>query len=371
MDSDEAVRAEYRRIYSAAARMYWLQQGEVGAHPAWSQERKDSWLALGRILREHAAPAVELAGLSDPTRHLIGRRTPDDRPVSLGRAAHDWQERLDTSPPVRYPRLDPDPDSTGEDAYSFEPFAPDSCVLVPSAWLSSAASSVGELSRRLAPGRPAHTIGPEAAHLSQTFHALAEQIRHAFPGTEPRPHPAKADWIAGAPTPHIGSTDPADLDELRAAAHDAPHSTPTKEQAVAAKDASSSIEVIEAGEVLRGVLAGSEEEPWRERQEGVDPARSLLVSGEHTFESWDARLRTKALEREPLPRVPTEAENPVRPTESLRMKAIARESALVLAEVLDENAARLHPGRRTEMVGFDAYPLSRFLGAFTTHLLSL
>lgn len=371
MSDDESVWTEYRRIYSAAARMYWLQEGEVGHHPEWSQARKDSWLTLGGVLHEHVAPSVERSGPSDTTRHLISQRSSDGRPIPLDEAARMWQERLDASPTIRYPRLGPDPFSLGEDAHNTVRFAPGSCVLLPSTWLSSAAKAVGELSRRLAPGRPPVTVAPLAAHLSQTFHALANQLRGAFPDIAPLPHPATAPWITSDPTPHVGRTDAAALEELRQAAHEAAASTPTKQQAVEARDYSSSMSVIEAGHILRDIVAGSPEDPWREREAGIDPGSSQLVSADLTFEKWNGQLLATALEREPFPRVPIESEDAVPPTEDLQMKAMGRETALVVAEILDENAARLHPGRRTEMIGFDAYSFTRFTKNFTTHLLAL
>ncbi|GHD31210.1 hypothetical protein [Nocardiopsis kunsanensis] len=371
MDNDETVWAEYRRIYSAAARMYWLQKAEVGRGPEWSQERRDSWLELSRILHEHAAPGVERTGPSDPTRHLISQRAYDDRPIPLADAARAWQERLDNSPVIKYPRLDPDPYSTGEDAHNAVRFEPGSCVLLPSSWLSSAALSVAALNWRLAPGRPPVVIGTEAAGLSQTFHDLANQVRDAVPGSAPLPHPATASWISAGTTPHIGSTEPTVLDELCWTAHDAAEHTPTKEQATEAGDHSISTEAIEAAQIVRTLLAGSRGEPWRERETGIDPSRSLLVSADHTFEQWDARLRRRALNCEPLPFVPSQPEVTAPPAEGPRMKAMATDTALVVAELLDEHAARLHPGRSTEMIGFDSYPFTHFIDIFSDHLFAL
>jgi hypothetical protein len=369
MSVGEEVVAEYERVYSAAARMMWLEYPWLRKR-GWSEERTAAWQTLEEVLASDARVPAGPGEPSDPTRHLLTRRGPDDRPVPLAEAAQDWWTRIKEGRQVKHPGsvLLEYPDLYGDAA-----FEPGSCVIVTSRWKTAAAEVTADLERRLAPGRPAYAIGEEAAELSATLHEIADHLRGAFTGQGPSPHPGGLPWIAATPEPFTTRLDAARLERLRGAAQSAAdHIPPRREQVIATRDRSVKKDTAQAAETLRRVLGGDEDSPWRER--GSTDARYDLMSGspDPSFASKNAEFRRELFEESPLPRVPSvrEIAEPPRSGEP-HWKAISGDTTFVVAEILDEAAARLVPGRSTAMIGYDAQPFSSLVAEITTHLFNL
>lgn len=362
------VVAEYERVYSAAARMMWLEYPWLRKR-GWPEERTAAWQTLEEVLASDAQVPAGPGEPSDPTRHLLTRRSPDDRPVPVAEAARDWWTRIKEGRQVKHPgsALLEYPDLYGDVA-----FEPGSCVIVTNHWVMAAAEVVADLKRRLAPGRPAYVIGEEAAGFSVTLHEIADHLRGAFTGRGPTPHPGGAPWIAAAPEPFTTRMDTARLERLRRAAQTAADHIPAREQVIDTRDRSVKKDTAQAAEILRRVVAGEEDSPWRER--GSVDARYDLMSGspDASFANKNAQIRRELFEVSPLPRVPREREiaEPPRSGEP-RWKAVSGDTAFVVAEMLDEAAARLMPGRATAMIGYDAQPFSSLAGEITTHLFNL
>lgn len=362
------VLAEYERVYSAAARMMWLEYPWLRKR-GWSEERTAAWKALEEVLASDAQVSAGPGEPSDPTRHLLTRRGPDDRPVPVAEAARDWWTRIKEGRQVKhfgYVLLD-HPDLYGDAA-----FEPGSCVIVTDHWVLAVTKALTDLERRLAPGRPACVIDEWAAGLSVTLHEIADHLRGAFTGQGPTPHPGGAPWIAATPEPFTTRVDAARLERLRWAAQTAADHIPPREQVIATRDRSVQRDTAQAAEILRRVLAGEEDTPWRER-DPVDAAHDLMTgSQDPSFANKDAEIRRKVLEDSPLPRVPRERElaEPHRNGEPV-WKAVSADTTFVMAEILDEAAARLVPGRATAMIGYDAQPFSALAGEITTHLFNL
>jgi hypothetical protein len=368
MSVGEEVVAEYERVYSAAARMMWLEYPWLRKR-GWSEERTAAWQTLEEVLASDARVPAGPGEPSDPTRHLLTRRGPDDRPVPLAEAAQDWWTRIKEGRQVKHPGsvLLEYPDLYGDVA-----FEPGSCVIVTNHWVMAAAVTLVDLERRLAPGRPAYAIGEEAAGLSVTLHEIADHLRGAFTGQGPSPHPGGLPWIAATPEPFTTRMDTARLERLRGAARIAADHIPPREQVIATDDFTVGMDTVAAAEILLRILAGEEETPWPER-DPVNPARDLMSGSLNaSFASKNAEFRRDLFEESPLPRVPSvrEIAEPPRRGEPY-WKAISGDTTFVVAEILDEAAARLVPGRSTAMIGYDAQPFSFLVGEITTHLFNL
>ncbi|KOX14026.1 hypothetical protein [Nocardiopsis sp. NRRL B-16309] len=362
------VVAEYERLYSAAARMMWLEYPWLRKR-GWSEERVAAWKTLEEVLASDAQVPADLGEPSDPTRHLLTRRGSDDRPLPLAEAARDWWTRIKEGRQVKHPgyALLDYPDLYGDVA-----FEPGSCVIVTDHWVLAVTKALTDLERRLAPGRPACVIGEGSAGLSATLHEIADHLRSAFTGQGPTPHPGGLPWIAVTPEPFTTRMDAARLERLRWAARAAADHIPPREQVIATRDRSVKRDTAQAAEILRRVLAGEEDFPWRER-DSVDAAHDLMTgSQDPSFADKDAEIRRKVLEDSPLPRVPQEREIAEPPRSSGPVwKAVSADTTFVMAEILDEAAARLVPGRATAMIGYDAQTFSSLADEITTHLFNL
>ncbi|MEU3018460.1 MULTISPECIES: hypothetical protein [unclassified Nocardiopsis] len=368
MPSEGKARAEYERLYSAAAWMLALE------HPwsrkrGWSQERMTAWCDLARVLASDARDTSGPGDPSDPTRHLLTRRGPGDQPVPLAGAARDWWARLEGAGQFRHPGyvLLDHPEIYGDVA-----FEPGSCVIVTDRWVSAVARVTADLERRLAPGLPACEIAPEAGTLSVTLHEIADHLRGAITGRGPTPRPGRASWVASTPEPFATRADTSRRELLREVARRAADQIPSRERLIAAKDRSVGRKTALAAQTLRRVLAGEEDQPWRDRGT-MDPGHALMAgSRDPSFRSMDEKFRRELFGESPLPRVPVEREyaEPYRPGEPL-WKALVPGTVDVVAEILDEAAARLEPGRSTAMVGYDAQVFSHLCGRITDRLFGL
>lgn len=360
--------AEYERVYSVAARMMWLEYPWLRKR-GWSEERREAWQALEEVLVSDAQAPVGPGEPSDPTKHLLTRRGPDDRPVPLAEAGRDWSTRITEGSQVKHPGtlLLDHPDLYGDVA-----FEPGSCVIVTSHWVLAAAEVAADLRRRLAPGRPAYVIGAEAAGLSMTLHEIADHLRGAFTGQGPTQHPGRASWITATPEPFTVRIDAARLERLRSVAQTAADHIPPREQVIATRDRSVRKDTVQVAEILRRVLAGKEHSPWWES--GSMDVRYDLMSGSRdaSFATKNEQFRREMFEESPLPRVPREREiaEPPRSGEP-HWHAMSKDTTFVVAEMLDEASVRLVPGRTTTMIGYDTQPFSSLAESIATHLFNL
>ncbi|MBX9390161.1 hypothetical protein ACFPZ0_18785 [Streptomonospora nanhaiensis] len=361
MGADREPGAEYERIYSAAARMLWAQPTMRWHGADWPAERRAAWRDLEAELRALPPAPEEPGAPSDPARHLLVRRTADDRPLPLAAAAREWRERLRAGGHVRHPQdllLDvPELRDTPV-------FPPGVGLLCASGWVTGPASLLAELDHRLAPGTPACVVGPEARELSSALHAAADRLRAPFGAPAVTPHPADAPWIGGAPAAAEPPA-PHRLDRLRRAARRAAEEVPTRERWRAEREVAVDPDVVDAAEALVRVLDG---DPAAARDPRPDPVRSLLCRGEPAPFGEEARAWRALLEAEPAPRAPEPGEVFQPPTAERRWKAMSRAVAEVAAEMLDELAARLAPGRAADAVRFDAYPFALTVREFTVLL---
>lgn len=359
---------EYERVYSVAAWMMWLEYPWMKKR-GWSEERRAAWQTLEEVLVSDAQIPAGPGEPSDPTRHLLTRRGPDDQPVPLAEAGRDWSTRIKGGHQVKHPGtlLLDHPDLYGDVA-----FEPGSCVIVTSYWVLAAAEVAADLKRRLVPGRPAYVIGAEAAGLSMTLHDIADHLRGAFTGQGPTPHPGQASWITATPEPFTARVDAVRLERLRSAAQIAADHIPPREQVVVTRDRSVKKDTARAAEILRRVLAGEEYSPWWES--GSMDVRYDLMSGSRdpSYATKNEQFRREVFEESPLPRVPREREiaEPPRSGE-LRWQTMSEDTTFVVAEMLDELAARLVPGRATAMIGYDIQPFSFLADGIATHLFNL
>ncbi|MFI9205616.1 hypothetical protein [Streptomyces sp. NPDC053048] len=354
----------YERLYSIAARMLWAQE-----HPAWREDdsewpadRRVAWQALERVLLDAEAalgvPASDEA--SDPGRHLLSRRAPGDRPLSFDEAVQDWRQRLAADPGFLEERREPFPDFY---------MKPGACVVVPSGRHLAMVDVFPELFHRLAPGRPGAGLGPDAAELSAVIHEAADALRAPLGVAIPTPHPGTAPWVSPVSRRVADLPDlPARLEALRQAAWRAAEAVPSPEELRATVDLSVTMPVAKAAADLTQVLMGQQVPSWREEYEQIDPARHGLVglvsgpSGPRpvAFQEEAAEWR-KLFGQGPLPWTPQEYQRQFYPDQGEDDVALSATRALVFAEILDEYAARLHPGAGTGLIHYSAYEFGQFI----------
>jgi hypothetical protein len=153
---DTGLEARYERLYSAAARMLTA-QGPAASRAGWPEERRRRWSRVEMLLT--ALPATTWPGTADPAWQLASRLDDAGQPVSVADAVRHWRRRLR--------------DGSGT-------------VAVPARRHAVALGLLDELAARLAPGRPAVTVG--AGDLSTVAGDLAAAYRSAAGGaTGPRP----------------------------------------------------------------------------------------------------------------------------------------------------------------------------------------
>ncbi|MFL1377286.1 hypothetical protein [Nocardiopsis protaetiae] len=353
-------------LYTAAAQLLAsdLDLWRPGGRNTWPEERKRAWEELSRILSDAVAVDSAPGAPSDPAHHLVTRRTPDDRPITLAQAGRDWKDRLDAAPRVEHPAhylaenpmMGPLHIEAG------------SCVLLTRTWGTYILTLVTELRSRSMPGRPACTISAEAAGFSGTVRDVADHLRDAVTGAAGTPRPALP--AAGPVRVSSGDLDPQVLQRLRPAARRAAETTPGVGARPSGATGPLSRRTAEASDILRGVLEGAEGSPWREVGQGRDPSRqSVTASPNPDLPDRDARIRSALFQGAPLPYVPREREEARSASAGGPVwTAMSLDQALIIAEVLDELSARLSPGRTTGPIRFDALPLALFLDTLATRL---
>ncbi|MET7761893.1 hypothetical protein ABZS71_07605 [Streptomyces sp. NPDC005393] len=349
----------FERVYSAASRMLWAQGAPAWrVHPQWPQERKAALTELEDVLLSVGRSVPRPGEPSDPARHLISRRAAagdEDKPLTFGQAAEEWDQRWKADPGHLVERWEP-----------FHEFymEPGSCVLVTSGWRLLMSGLMREMNTRLSPGRWAMTMGQDGAELSQVAHRAADALRAPLGIQTPTSQPGRAPWIATtarwtAELPDLEGQ----LEHLGHVAWRASESIPLPEEIKAKRDFSVDMSTAKAAIVLREVLIGSDTPAWREQGEGIDPtAHSTLGPGTQgprplaqVAASWQDIF---AKDREPWTpityQLPPESE--LGDTHTVLSSAVA----LILAEILDEFSARLHPDQHSELLHFDAFELGQF-----------
>lgn len=356
-DLQEEV-AAYERLYSVVGRMLWaegypawrkgMEDDEVG----WPPERSAPWRVLEALLTVSGGAEAPRAGEpSDPARHLITRRAPggEDRPFGFQEALEDWTTRIKNGPSYMDDRM----------------MRPGCWVIIPSAWCWFCEFAVSELAGRLAPGRPPVTIGSEAARLSTLAQEAVAALRTPLDIPAPTSH---APWIARAPRVSDIPDLRVRLRELRAAAWRAVEVIPSPEELKADNDFSLTMDTAVAASDVRAILTGRPAPAWRDDPEEIDPSRHLVsrpfaadrskrpTSFAEETDRWGTRLAES-----PAPWTPTEHQLPPDPDRGDTDRDLSVTRAGILAEILDELAARLRPGIHSGVIHYSAYDLARFL----------
>ncbi|TVL90522.1 hypothetical protein [Streptomyces sp. SAJ15] len=275
MSEQNELASDYERLYSAAARMMWAQRTRSwhDADSRWPAERRTAWRTLEQVLldAEAALGAPRPGEGSDPARHLISRRASGDadRPLPFDEAVQDWKQRLDADPGFLVERWEPYPD------YYMEP---GSCVIVPSSPYFAMIGIFPELFHRLAPGRPAVTIGSGASDLCVVAHEAADALRAPLGIATPTPQPGNAPWIAPVSRPVSDLPDlPERFEALRRAAWYAAEAMPSPEELKGTLNFTVQLRAAVAATDIQLMLTGQVAPAWREEYEQIDPARHGVV----------------------------------------------------------------------------------------------
>ncbi|APC33487.1 hypothetical protein [Nocardiopsis dassonvillei] len=346
----------HRRLYSAAARMLWAQVDPVWRGDTWPPERARVWRDLEECLTTVATGSGPRSGPVDPAHHLLSLRTGEGGPFAVGDAVHAWEARLDS---------DPGPDVPDEDGPLVR------ALVVDAAWQSTVLDLLAELGQRLAPGRPGHTVGEEAAELAGMVRETAEALRRPLVSgvaTDTVSTTFPASTGAGAsPEPPTEVTE-ADRTRLRETVGAALRTVPSRAE-VERGDFSIRIAVCDAAADLARIHGGGDAPEWRESHPGVTPERHL-VHGYH-WGPGPARPLSFAERADGLravhtgyaaPRLLLPNDPPAELVGADGGRAVlSAETALVAADLLGELAARLTPGTHVGTVHFTAYPVHLFL----------
>lgn len=357
----------YDLVYSAAARMMWVEETRVwrldSPGGGWPEERREAWRALEAALSVSEAPEPQAGEPSDPVRHLISRRAagPVDRPITFAEAVAEWTARLVEDPGPYEPRMEPSPDDY---------MVPGRTVVIPEGHMMVLCRPLDELVHRLAAGRPPVTIGADTAELSRLLHEAADGLRAAIGLPTPTPHP-------------VGTVDvarvfhrPSDVDDLQTryetmsrAAWRASENLPSLKDMRDHGDFSVTPATTIAADDLQNLLAGRSGLYWRERHETIDPRVHTLLGVEWNEGQPDPRpvtgmakgfLRSVELGRKP--RAPHANERRIfREKGNPEDVAISAVRAEILAELLDEYAARIHPGAQCGVMHLSSYDLTDFI----------
>ncbi|WP_327728489.1 hypothetical protein OG250_19220 [Streptomyces sp. NBC_00487] len=359
----------YDIVYSAAARMMWMQKSRVwrldSPGGGWPEERREAWRELEAALTVSEGPEPQAGEPSDPVRHLVSRRAagPVDRPITFAEAVAEWTTRMVEDPGPHEPRMEPYPDDY---------LVPGRAVVVQEGHMLVLTGPLRDLVHRMAPGRPAVTIAGETAELSRLVHLAADELRAAVGERVPTPHPVGAVGVARV------SRRPSDVNDLQAryevlarAAWRASESLPSLKYMRESMDFSVSPDTSIAAEDLQNLLAGRSGLFWREEHESIDPNVHVTSGVDWPDDRPVARLiaeEAKDFERSASagqrlrPRAPHAGERRFyREKGELEYVAISAVRAQILAEILDEYAARIHPGAHSGIMHFSAYDLTDFI----------
>ncbi|MFH8339009.1 hypothetical protein [Streptomyces sp. AM6-12] len=359
----------YEQLYSAAARMLWSQESPVWRRKVqdpefgWPPERCAAWQELENCLLAGETAEPRGGELSDPARHLITRRAPNDqdRPLGFQKARQDWAARLNDDPGY----LD-----DGQ-------LRPGACLMTTGNRHLETIFALKELARRLAPGRPAVTIGPEASRLSALIREAAAALRVPLGAAATGPHtPGAEPWIASDSRPVSDVPDlPGRLEELRAAAWRAAEAVPTREELKANADFTVMPQASVAAADVLALLQGRPAPAWREHLDGIDPAHHMAwgetkADGQRLPKTFDqeADVWARAFARGPEPWAVTERRDPPERHLGTKEVVLSATRAVVFAESLEELAARLRPGMHTGLIHYSAYDLSYFISQFQREL---
>ncbi|MDT9691741.1 hypothetical protein Q5762_26050 [Streptomyces sp. P9(2023)] len=357
----------YEMIYSAASRMMWVQKNRVWRLDSpggrWPEERRAAWRELEAALAASEGPAPQAGEPSDPARHLISRRAagPVDRPITFAEAVAEWTARMAADPGPYEPRMEPRPDDY---------LVPGRAVAIPEGLMMTLTFPFNDLVNRLAPGRPALRIAGDTAELSRLVHGAADELRAAMGANAPTPHPVGTVSVARV------SHRPSDVDDLRArydalflAAKRASENMPTLKYMRETSDFSVSPRTTLAAQDVQDLLAGRSRVFWREQHELIDPSVHSTAGVD-----WpegqpvpspighDAKFFARSAELGRKPRAPHPGE-----VRTFREKgnpdhfAISAVRAGILAEILDEYAARIHPGAESGIMHLSAFDLTDFI----------
>ncbi|RCV54851.1 hypothetical protein DEF23_04980 [Marinitenerispora sediminis] len=309
---------------------------------------------LESVLADDPTYPPQAGGLSDPARHVISRRHPtEDRPLTFSEAAADWEARFKADPGTEFIDVD-----------GFSRLAPFASVILPGSLYKDMGWIQYELDARVAPGRPACVIGDDAADLSLVLHEVADALRSPETGGEPTPHPGTAPWIARE---SVKVSDRPDLAEhyehLRRAARRAAELIPSHAELRAARDFSVSRDILPTAATLVRLADDDNREVAWEKAPGADPGRHLvwgdspeLTELKDEAATWREHLRSDGLPRTPVAPEPQPQWDGANP-----LLVMSKTRSLLYAEVLDELAARLYPGRSSGMIHYDGYWLTRAL----------
>lgn len=326
--------AGYERLYSAAARMLTAQGSPTWRDDRWPEQRRQAWRALEAVLAAGGASAGA-GDLLDPARELVALGQPFPAMVQSMR---------------EYLREDPD--------------GVDQPVVLAGVLHSAITELLDELAARVTPGRPPVALGIDAAVLADVVHELADSLRVALGLPKASAPPSQRGRAVREPQP-VGAG-PAVFEQLAAVAKAAAEAVPAPEQL--AQDFSVRHDVATAAADVRALVAGQDAQGWRERQADIRPESHLVAA--YRWEGGQGRPLGFGDRAAEVRKVLDAAGPPWAPSLERPLPELAedrtwilysRRQALVTADLLDELAVRLTPGRWTGTIHFSAYPLQEFI----------
>jgi hypothetical protein len=353
-EADPLTAAErYERLYSAAARML-AAQGPVATRAGWPAPRRQRWHDLELLLSTQPLstqplstqpPAAADPTAPDPSVQLASRLDPAGRPVGVAAAVRDWERRLAVSEPTGGP------------------------VVLPGLAYAVVTELLEELAGRLAPGRPVGAVGDGGAAFADLAAELADGLRVPAPGMAGAPshrRPSRSGPEPRPPRPLTADPDgPLGYERLARAARLAAEATPAPgELDLAVRHEAA----VAAADLLAG-LGDVNRLGWRERHADIRPDVHLV--SRYRFDGSGGRpvgLAERAAELRAAmrglraPWRPAASEALPASTPQAGWIALPDPAADIIAELLDELAARMRPGRRIGTIHFTTYPVQAFIG---------
>ncbi|MBO0807121.1 MAG: hypothetical protein J2P32_02325 [Actinobacteria bacterium] len=340
-----ALSERYERLYSVTARMLATRGDRTHrGGESWPEERARRWRELEATLGEHERASLP-DEVPDPARDLIS--APDGvGSVPVADAVEAWERRLartDTSVGL---------------------------LMIPYELSSTVRSLLTELRCRLAPGRPMAAVDEFAAEVSALAHRVADMLREPITGEWSSPHPATSAPAPRAPRPLCDDkTLPARFEELTTGARRAAETIPSADYLAATADTSVDQETAAAAADVLAVIEGTGAPGWRECYESIRPDRHMVydteweLSGIEPISFRGYRVDAGGLSGDPSPWWFSEGTRlaPLAPDLMRDWRTLSRERALITADLIDELAVRLQPGRWVGTIHFSAFPLQNFL----------